>query len=156
MLLGITMDEATKFQTLVQFRVPEVLSGMIESAADKHLQSKSEYIRQSVLTALSADGFDPAAIPPRDAGSLYNVQDGKRRYALVDGDRLITWTDYVAEKPDAAAAAPHEGAAWLPLEYEDSEPFDPALHWRGHPEIRIEPDRVVRTYPIIVKSLEAM
>jgi hypothetical protein len=62
MLLGITMDGATRFQRLVQFRATEHLSDAIDAAANKHLQSKSEYIRQSVIENLKADGIDPARL----------------------------------------------------------------------------------------------
>ena len=50
------MDDATKFQRLVQFRVPEALSDAIDAAATKHFQSKSEYIRQGLIEKLRADG----------------------------------------------------------------------------------------------------
>jgi hypothetical protein len=84
MLLGITMDDASRFQRLVQFRATEHLSDAIDAAANKHLQSKSEYIRQSVIENLKADGidlaradgFDPALIPTRNAGTLYDSLDG--------------------------------------------------------------------------------
>lgn len=52
--------ESSQRQRLVQFRVQDSLSAALDSAAGRHLQSKSEYVRQSVLTALRADGFDPA------------------------------------------------------------------------------------------------
>jgi hypothetical protein len=54
------MDHDPKFQRLVQFRAPGSLSDAIDAAAGKHLQSKSEYIRRSVVERLQADGFDPA------------------------------------------------------------------------------------------------
>jgi len=50
------MDDATKFQRLVQFRVPEALSDAIGSAATRHFQSKSEYVRRSVIERLRSDG----------------------------------------------------------------------------------------------------
>ncbi|HXB77516.1 MAG TPA: hypothetical protein VNX23_08970 [Bradyrhizobium sp.] len=50
------MDDATKFQRLVQFRVPEALADAIGSAAMRHFQSKSEYVRRSVIDRLRADG----------------------------------------------------------------------------------------------------
>lgn len=50
------MDDATKFQRLVQFRMPEALYDAIDSAATKHFQSKSEFLRQSVIDKLRADG----------------------------------------------------------------------------------------------------
>jgi Arc/MetJ-type ribon-helix-helix transcriptional regulator len=50
------MDDASKFQKLVQFRVPEALSDAIDSTATKHFQTKSEYIRRSVIESLRNDG----------------------------------------------------------------------------------------------------
>jgi hypothetical protein len=52
------MDHATKFQKLVQFRAPESLSDAIDAAASKHFQSKSEYVRRSVIDRMRADGID--------------------------------------------------------------------------------------------------
>ncbi len=52
------MDQAAKFQKLVQFRAPESLSDAIGAAASKHLQSKSEYVRRSVIDRMRADGID--------------------------------------------------------------------------------------------------
>jgi hypothetical protein len=43
------------------FVVPSV-SDAINAAANKHFQSKSEYIRQSVIENLKADGIDPARL----------------------------------------------------------------------------------------------
>jgi hypothetical protein len=39
------------------------------------------------------------------------------------------------------------------LEFEDSEPFDPEIHYRLAPTIRIEPERAVRVYPVVLKEL---
>jgi hypothetical protein len=157
------MDDATRFQRLVQFRVPDSLSDTLGAAADKNLQSKSEYVRQSVLTALRADGFDPAVTPPpRDAGALYDVINGQRCYALVSGGRILTETTRLDAMPDLADAghwpagyAPSDGDRWLPIGFTDSEPFDPATHWRVPPYVtRIEVDRVVREFPVVPKSME--
>ena len=56
------MDDAIKFQRLVQFRVPDSLSDAIGAAANEHLQSKSEYVRRSVIDRLKADGVDLSQI----------------------------------------------------------------------------------------------
>jgi hypothetical protein len=56
------MDDAISFQRLVQFRATEHLSDAIDAAASKHFQSKSEYIRQSVIENLKADGIDPVRL----------------------------------------------------------------------------------------------
>ena len=55
------MDEATKHQKLLQFRAPERLSDAIDSAATKNFQSKSEYIRYSIVQRLKADGIELTA-----------------------------------------------------------------------------------------------
>jgi hypothetical protein len=73
------MDDATRFGHLVQFRVPANLSAAIDTAAKQKCQSKSEYVRRSVIERLEADGVDPAHIVPRDAGALYDsrIERGK-------------------------------------------------------------------------------
>jgi hypothetical protein len=43
----------------VKFRAPTGLSEAIDGAARLKWQSKSEYIRQSVIVRLKADGIDP-------------------------------------------------------------------------------------------------
>ena len=54
------VDHTAKFLKLVQFRAPETLAAAIDSAATKHFQSKSEYVRRSVVDRLKTDGIDPA------------------------------------------------------------------------------------------------
>jgi hypothetical protein len=144
------MDDATRFQRLVQFRVPDSFSDAIDAAASKRLTTKSEYVRQTLLRELRLDGFELAATAPRDAGSLYNVTADGLQWALVTGETIRAW-HRSHDRP-----ADEQGGIWLPVEYRDSEPFDPALHWRGTPETRNEGDKVTRTYPVIIKSLEAM
>lgn len=52
------MDGPFKFGQLVQFRAPTGLSEAIDAAARRKCQSKSEYLRQSVIVRLEADGVD--------------------------------------------------------------------------------------------------
>lgn len=49
------MEPHTK---LLQFRAPEALSEAIDAAA-REFQSKSEYVRRSVIDRLRADGITP-------------------------------------------------------------------------------------------------
>jgi hypothetical protein len=128
-----TQEAEAGFPELLRARCSKALHGFVEGAARRRMISPSEYIRQSLTKTLMADGMDPAKPFPVDAGSLY--KEGK----------LITWSEYVAEKPEGSDD-------WRPLDFEDSEPFDPAKHYRKAPLIRIDPERVVRVYPIILKS----
>lgn len=43
---------------LLQFRAPESLSEAIDTAAKRELQTKSEYVRRSIIDRLRADGVD--------------------------------------------------------------------------------------------------
>jgi predicted DNA-binding protein len=52
------MEHHTK---LLQFRAPESLSEAIDAAAKREFQTKSEYVRRSIIGRLKTDGFDPAA-----------------------------------------------------------------------------------------------
>jgi hypothetical protein len=110
----------------------------------------SEWTRQAIRTALQLDGFDPATIAPRDAGTLYDVLDGKQRWARIEGDQIKGMT-YHDGKPD--------DRVWVPVLHEDSEPFDAACHWRLPPHYALvsecgTPDRVICAYPVVPKSLE--
>jgi hypothetical protein len=46
--------------TLLQFRAPESLSEAIDAVAKRELQTKSEYVRRSVIDRLRADCIDPS------------------------------------------------------------------------------------------------
>jgi hypothetical protein len=48
-----SMDQKTK---IVQFRAPEELSDVIDETASKNFQTRSEYIRRSIVERLKADG----------------------------------------------------------------------------------------------------
>lgn len=54
--------ERNRFDKLLQIRAPECLSAAIDAAANRSLQSKSEYIRHSVIDRLKADGIDPTQL----------------------------------------------------------------------------------------------
>jgi hypothetical protein len=85
----------------------------------------------------------------RGAGTLYDRVEGRQRFARIDGDQIkVISIGYHDAKPE------QEGRTWLPVVHVDSEPFDIALHWRLAPVYTIEADRVVCTYPVVVKSLE--
>ncbi|WP_173815900.1 ribbon-helix-helix protein, CopG family [Nitrobacter vulgaris] len=53
------MERHTK---LLQFRAPESLSEAIDAAAKREFQSKSEYVRRSVIDRLRADGIEPSLL----------------------------------------------------------------------------------------------
>jgi hypothetical protein len=147
------MDEPFKFEQLVQFRVPTNLSAAIEQAAKKKCQSKSDYVRQSIITRLETDGV-AVAHACRDAGELYDrLSDGKARWALV-ADGAVLDLSYFATDPNKDEEQIARGLTWLPVSHEDSEPLDPASHWRLKPEARIDGDRVVVTYPVVEKHWE--
>ncbi len=72
---------------------------------------------------------------------------GEQQFALVIGGEIIA-TSFKPSRDD-------RGGEWLPVENEDNQPFDPALHWRMKPlPLRIDGERVVRTYPVIAKCQE--
>jgi len=53
------MNQLTR-DRLIQIRAPEFLTKALDSAADKRLTSRSDYIRTALLDRLRADGIDPA------------------------------------------------------------------------------------------------
>jgi hypothetical protein len=54
------MNQLTRCDRLIQIRAPEFLTKALDSAADKRLTSRSDYIRIALLDRLRADGIDPA------------------------------------------------------------------------------------------------
>jgi len=148
------MPEPVRFSDAMTIRCAPGIAELVDRAALARGQKPSEWTRQALATALRLDGFDPAAIPARDAGSLYNTVSGQRCYALVSGDRIVSMA-YYATEPKLDDFAPGRGDRVLPVDHEDSEPFDAASHWRLPPIDRIEGDRVVRLFQIVPKSWEA-
>jgi hypothetical protein len=49
----------------LQFRAPESLSEAIDAAAKREFQTKSEYVRRSVIDRLRDDGVDPQQLAGR-------------------------------------------------------------------------------------------
>jgi len=47
---------------LIQIRAPEFLAKPLDSAADRRLTSRSDYIRSALLDRLKADGIDASPI----------------------------------------------------------------------------------------------
>ena len=54
------MNQPTRCDRLIQIRAPEFLTKALDSAADKRLTSRSDYIRIALLDRLRADGIDPS------------------------------------------------------------------------------------------------
>ena len=132
--------------SVLQARCAPEVAAAVDRAKQRQGVTPSEYIRQAVLERLERDGIEAAPIPPRDAGALYDSVNGSQRYAWVDAGEIKA-VAYSTEKP---------AEGWVPVVHVDAEPFDAALHWRLAPVFTVEADRVVCTYPVVVKSLEAM
>lgn len=140
------MDDPATFEQLVQFRAPASLSKAIDRAASQRSQSKSDYIRQALVDRLQADG-----------GSTV----GEQQYCLVkDGElvtgprgKLVTTFKLIPINENTIFEGVPTDALWLPIENEDTELFDPEKHYRmKHLPLRLDGDRVVRTFPIVSKE----
>jgi hypothetical protein len=111
---------------------------MVKAAAERDFLNASQWLSRAVTAALEAKGFtvEPqqyALVSP--AGELVHG---------TNGNVIMTFLPH-----------PDDRGEWLPVENEDSEPFDPAKHWRGKPlPLRVDGERVVRTYPIVPKTME--
>ena len=55
------MNQLTRCDRLIQLRAPEFLAKALDSAADKRLTSRSDYIRLALLDRLKGGGIDPAS-----------------------------------------------------------------------------------------------
>jgi hypothetical protein len=56
------MNQLSRCDKLIQIRAPEFLTKALDSAADKRLTSRSDYIRAVLLDRLRADGIDPVQL----------------------------------------------------------------------------------------------
>ncbi len=78
------------------------------------------------------------------------------QFAIVEGDKVLSIGRYqgVVSPADKHKLDPlPAGQRWLPVEYEDSERFDPDKHYRLAPlPPRVDGNCVVRTYPIVARD----
>jgi hypothetical protein len=139
---AIAESKPGRFPNILQARCPQMLPPIVERAAQSQCMTASEYIRRSVVERLLQDGFK-IDIEPQQYALVENGALALRGPA--NNQRLAIVTKFDDDDP----------RTWLPVETEDSEPFDPKRHWRLAPTYRVDGDRVVRTYPVIPKSLEA-
>lgn len=131
----VRYSEALTVQVQPGFR------SLIDTAALRVGSKPTEWARQALTEALRAAGFDPAA-------SL-----AQQQYALVAAGEIVRsprGVEILSYDP-----VPDDRGAWLPIENQDTEPFDPAQHWRLKPgALRVEGARVIRPYQVVAKSQE--
>ncbi|QOG17912.1 hypothetical protein [Bradyrhizobium sp. SEMIA] len=102
---------------------------LLRAAAERKGLTVSAYLRSIADAALASEGFPVA----------------EQQYCLVIDGELIS-TSFKPTKDE-------RGGEWLPVENEDNQPFDPALHYRLKPlPLRLDGDRVVRVYPVVLKE----
>lgn len=105
---------------------------LLKSLADRRGVNLSTLMRSLADAALASEGFAVA----------------KTQYALVTAEGDVLTTSF-------RIAADNRGE-WLPIENVDSPvPYDSALHWRLKPlPLRVDGEKVIRTYPVVAKSQE--
>lgn len=57
----MTNPDRQRFASCFRIRAPEVLAEAVERAAEQHMTSSSEYIRQAILERLRSDNLAPHA-----------------------------------------------------------------------------------------------
>jgi hypothetical protein len=113
----------------VTFRYPR--GDALRAVAERRGVQVSTLLRSLADAALASEGFPVV----------------EQQYALVTPAGEILTTTL---KPGA-----DDRGQWVPIENVDSEPFDKEKHWRLPPEsLRFDDGRVVRRYPVVVKSWE--
>jgi hypothetical protein len=128
----------SRFPETIQANLPAGVSALVGAAARSQHSTTSHYVRSAVMHRLNLDGFSTAPT----AGELYDLVDGKRRWARVIGDHIDA--SYEDGQPEG----------FLPVVHVDSQPFNPLLHYRHTPSFKVEAGRVVCTYPIRLKTSE--
>lgn len=126
-----------RFSATLAIRCTPELNRTIDQAARQRGCKPAEWVRQALHTCLALEGVDVTV-----------TDEPPQQFALVRGGTFIT--SYIGDRPDDD----EQGGTWLPLVNEDSEPFDSKIHWRLAPSYRVESDRVVRVYPVVIKGWE--
>ena len=75
------MAERVRYSESITIRCQPEITTLVDHSFKG--SKPAEYVRQALLAGLRADGFDPASIPARDAGALYDSVEGKQRWAMV-------------------------------------------------------------------------
>lgn len=126
------------FSDPVMVRLSPAVKAALNEAARRQGSKPTQYARQAVMAALQRDGLDPLQ---------------QQQFALVANGELVMGQQ--GHPCTTYRPQPDRRGEWLPIENEDSAPFDPVRHWRMQPlPLRVDGNRVVRLYPIVVKSLE--
>lgn len=97
----------------------------------------------------------------RSLAALAQFRDGPdQQFALVLNGQIVLdgQAPIIMRCPDQEKPRLYAGSEWLPVdlpaESRDSQPFDQAKHWRQLPRYLIEGRKVIRLYPVVVKSME--
>ena len=129
------MAEPVRYTAELSIRCSEAFPALVRRAAVRRGIKEAEWLRSAVAASLKAEGYDPAQ---------------ETEYALVSNG------EFVQGRHGAVSTfrpAPDDRGEWVPIETEDSQPFDPAQHWRLHPlPLKMEGGRVVRVYPVVLQS----
>ena len=142
------VSRAASYVGLVQVRVPDRVPGMIAAAADRKCTTSSEYVRRAIINQLEFDGIDVSTGRHVATGLALHLEQPEgeaQQFALVDGENV--YADSVIFGRPAG-----DKRTWLPIVNADAQPFDPAKHYREKPYLKRDGDRVLRIYPIRLKS----
>lgn len=138
------VSRAKSYSGLVQVRVPEQLPDMIATAADRKCTTTSEYVRRAIITQLESDGVDVSTGQHVAPGVTVWIDQPYVAYALVDGEAVY--------EGQLEAVSEGDKRTWLPIFHADAQPFDPRTMYREKPYLKRDGDRVLRIYPIRLKS----
>lgn len=128
----INTDKPLRFSERFTITMPGHVRMAISRASVRRCQVDTEYARQAIIDRLKSDGFDVNGSPTEWA----KVQGGEVVFTFAEGSNLANLEDR---------------SGLLPVENVDSEPFDPALHYRHGSHFEVEPTRVLRVYHIVPK-----
>ncbi|MCC8961720.1 hypothetical protein H8A95_05140 [Bradyrhizobium sp. Pear76] len=109
---------------------------LLKALADRRGVNLSTLMRSLADAALASEGFAVA----------------DTQYALVADGAVVIHNEVpiLSYRP-----FPDDRGEWFPVENEDTEPFNAAQHWRLKPlPLRVDGERVIRTYPVVPKSME--
>jgi hypothetical protein len=116
------------------------------------VNKKTPMKRGGIADSMSQQKY---AVRPASKGDSFDwalVKDGA--VVTQTGDVSVT-SGYSADKPEGYSTFHPVGCEWIRIAGNaDSEPFDPAKHYRGIPSLVVQGDEVIRLYPVQARGAE--
>lgn len=138
-------DDDTRFGGRFEMRAPNWFLQLLERAARARMTSTSEFARQAILKELQIASCDTVWALVKDGAVVVDPATGFPETARSSEPPAAG--EYLAERDGGGEWKLVSGSA-------DSQPFDPAKHYRLKPSLVVGTSGdVIRLYPVVLKTV---